>query len=85
MDKAVQVFAWADAPDQIKALSPFGGDEDWAVVQFDPPEGVPVWSKDWPGQKIADRLDVFSGGDCGDSFRTVLDGRTAVVWIVAHG
>lgn len=29
--KAIQVWAWDDAPDEFRALSPHGGDEDWVA------------------------------------------------------
>ena len=32
MDKCIRVWHWDDAPDNLKALSPHGGDEDWVAL-----------------------------------------------------
>ena len=31
-DKAVKVWAWRDAPEELRALSHHGGDEDWVAL-----------------------------------------------------
>ncbi len=40
-NKAIQVWDWDDAPEEYKALSPHGGDEDWVALV--PPKYAGRW------------------------------------------
>jgi hypothetical protein len=68
-DKAIIVWAFHDAPADLRALSTHGGDEDWlAVLPAGFGESLPMWMEDGT-----------SFGCCGVSEHPLPDGRRVVI------
>jgi len=63
---AIIVWAWRDAPEELRALSGHGGDEDW--VGLCPDDWTPMWMNG--GTPF---------GVCDASEHTLPDGRTVVI------
>lgn len=71
-ERLIKVWRFRDAPDELRALSPHGGDEDWLALV--PPSLVDVW--------IPWLSDSGPFGVCDISKKLLPDGNT--LYIGAH-
>ncbi len=75
----ISVFSWRDAPQELKALTPFGGDEQWVVFHEDPD-----LSDEFPaGDLLVETLSEFGRRCVSDPVRGfTFRGRQVCVWII---
>lgn len=79
---SIEIWPWDDAPAELKALSPYGGDED--LVARIPARYVNVWDEELGGERLPGfypyAIDTLLDTFCLDrSFHELDDGSVAVI------
>jgi hypothetical protein len=76
---AILVWAWDNAPDEFKALSTHGGDEDFVIVAD---ADSHMDNCEW----LVEKIDHYQGMASRTEYTTTTPGaiRDVVVWITAH-
>lgn len=79
----ITVYSWAEAPEELKALSDHGGDEEHVIVATGHADLVEIMKIHHMFEAVIQGLDKWELG-IGTVHKINIDEATALVYITAH-
>lgn len=79
----IAVYSWDEAPEELKALSDHGGDEEQVIVAIGLADIEAIMKIRDMFVTVVHALDVWNGG-CGTEHQSTFKGKPCIVYITAH-